>query len=169
MYIPEPCWALWQPHSLKTELKTTGAPAWKHLQNSHMLGKKRPFLRTVPFHPWTHTKEPLVPTASDTGQLSQRNEPTRASLQNSRQLLHPFFLAPGKNEQPCVLLEAICRSLKCRALRGSNASTSLQEANSSSPRDPSVERKGNGAGKRGEGKKQFSTEFSNFLKEESDL
>lgn len=107
LYIPEPCWALWQPHSLKTELKTTGAPAWKHLQNSHMLGKKRPFLRTVPFHPWTHTKEPLVPTASDTGQLSQRNEPTRASLQNSRQLLHPFFLAPGKNEQPRVLLEAI--------------------------------------------------------------
>lgn len=43
-----------------------------------------------------------------------------------------------------------------------------------SPCDPSLgqsimEHEGNGAGKQGEGKKQFSTQFSNFLKEESDL
>lgn len=42
------------------------------------------------------------------------------------------------------------------------------------PSDPSLgqsvkEHKGNRAGKEGQGKKQFSTESSNFLKEESDL
>lgn len=42
------------------------------------------------------------------------------------------------------------------------------------PCDPSLgqsvkEHEGNRAGKKGQGKKQFSTQFSNFLKEESDL
>lgn len=32
-----------------------------------------------------------------------------------------------------------------------------------------MEHEGNGAQKKGEGKKQFSTQFSYFLKEESDL
>lgn len=64
--------------------------------NSHICLEKCPFPRTVLLHPWIHTKEPLVPTASNTGQLSQRNEPTTLSLQNSRQLLHPFSLLQGK-------------------------------------------------------------------------
>lgn len=79
-----------------------------------------------------------------------------------------------ENKQPCGLLEPTCRCLKCRALHHSNASASLQEANALSPCDPSLgqsvmEHEGNGAWKKGEGKKQFSTQFSYFLKEESDL
>lgn len=52
--------------------------------------------------------------------------------------------------------------------------TSLQDAKALSPCDPSLgqsvtEHAGDGAGEKGEGKKQFSIQFSNFLKEESDL